>query len=96
MVNRYSAIPITHEKSFLERPFRRGAKGIKGEKSERGARGEKGTPGARGPAGKPAREQPTISAYKVDTENYKLTPLLSNGQFGLSDLALSAIRKIPP
>jgi hypothetical protein len=49
---------------------------------EGGARGEKGATGPRGSAGKPAREQPTITAYKVDTENYKLTPLLSNGQFG--------------
>jgi len=32
--------------------------------------------------GKRATEPPTITAYKIDRQRYKLTPLLSNGQFG--------------
>jgi len=57
-------------------------RGPTGRQGQRGARGERDETGPRGPAGRPAAEVPTITAYKIDKQRYRLTPLLSNGQYG--------------
>jgi hypothetical protein len=51
------------------------AKGAKGDPGPRGHRGDRG---ARGAAETPV----TIRAWSVDVEEYRVCPVLSNGQIG--------------
>jgi hypothetical protein len=53
-----------------------------GKRGTRGLPGVKGERGETGPAGVPGASAPTIAAWEVDSVNYVVTPLMSDGTVG--------------